>query len=181
MRPLLRLLPLHLGGESSEREHDLLSRRIERALPIVEVVEDPYSGIEDLLDDVGRLDLLPPEPALLTHDQYLKGWMRPERVQEPRQPWSLPELGATDPIVHEDEVIPDDPAACQCIGPGMLDLPGYRPLLVGHAGLFRRLPCKDGGHERTERCQGARRRPTRPRTHVGISSGPDSLGGVNTS
>src|SRR5215468_9722688 len=118
--PLLCSLALHLGGESGEREHDLLGGRVERALPVVEVVEEPNAGVQDLLDDVGGLDLLSPEPTLFTHDQDLKwrGW--PKRVQEPRQPRSLPELGATDAIVHKDVLVQDHPAMRQRIGAGML-------------------------------------------------------------
>src|SRR5262249_12307002 len=55
--PLLCPLALHLGGESGERQHDLLGGRVERALPVVEVVKDPNPGVQDLLDDVGGLDL----------------------------------------------------------------------------------------------------------------------------
>src|SRR5258707_8363718 len=40
------------------------------------------------------------------------------------------------------------PAMRQRIGPGMLNLPSHRPLLVCHPHLFRRLPSVDGRHER---------------------------------
>src|SRR5713101_4274869 len=120
-------------------------------------------------------------PALFTHDQDLKRRPGPERVEEPSQPRPLLEFGAADPVVHEEVRVRDDPAVCQRIGPGMVDLPGYRPLLVRHLDLFRRLPGIDGGHQRTGNCQGAGTRPTRPRTHVEISSGPGAHGGVTTS
>ena len=107
MCPLLCSLALHLGGESGEREHDLLGGRVERALPVVEVVEEPNAGVQDLLDDVGGLDLLSPEPTLFTHDQDLKwrGW--PKRVQEPRQPRSeVPACPARWMTPYRPSVIP---------------------------------------------------------------------------
>jgi hypothetical protein len=137
MRPLLPSLPLHFGGEAGQPKQDLLGGRVERPLLVSEVVEDPHAGIEDLLDDVRRLDLLSPEPALLAHDEHLERGARPKRVQQPRQPRPLPELGPTDPIVHEDVLVPNDPAVGQGRGPGMLDLPGDGPLLVRDTDLLR--------------------------------------------
>src|SRR5262249_33335222 len=123
-----------LGGEGGHREKDLVRGRVERPLPAVEVVDDADVGIEDLLDDVGRLDLLPPEPAFLTRDDYLERRPGPEHVQEAGQPRPLLKLGPTDPIGHKHVLIPHDPPAREGPRSRMLDLPGHRSLLIRDAG-----------------------------------------------
>ena len=70
------LVPLHLGGEVREREHDLVHRRVERALAVFEIEEDPHAGIHDLLQHVARLDGLTAEAGLLGHHEHLKGRSR---------------------------------------------------------------------------------------------------------
>jgi hypothetical protein len=55
MRPLPRFLPLHLGGEVGQREHDLVHGRVERPLTILELEEHAHAGVHDLLQRPRRL------------------------------------------------------------------------------------------------------------------------------
>src|SRR5215475_13524690 len=64
------------------------------------------------------------------------------------------------------------------IGPGVIDLPSDRPLLVRNAHLFRRLPSIDASHKRAGRGHGAGAPPNGPRTHVDLSLGLGSHGGM---
>src|SRR5262249_51942667 len=156
---------LHPGGEGGHREEALVRGRVGRPLPAVEVVEDADVGIEDLLDDIGRLDLLPSEPAFLTRDEHLERRPGPEHVQEPGQARPLLKLRPTDPIVHKYVLVPHDPPAREGPCPRMLDLPGHRSLLIRDAGLFRRLPGVEGDHHRAGWYLQAGRLPTLPRAH----------------
>src|SRR5947208_2820967 len=96
------LLRLHLGPEVGEREHDLVPSGLEGPLPILEVEEHPDAGVYELLQRVGRLDLLAAEPALLAHHEDLERRAGLQRGHEPKEPRPLDELGAGDPIVDVD-------------------------------------------------------------------------------
>ncbi len=63
----------HLGGEVGHKEHDLILGAVERTLAVLEVEEDPHAGVDDLLERVGRRDLLATEARLLLRVSRLFG------------------------------------------------------------------------------------------------------------
>ena len=65
VRPLTRLLALHLRGEVGQRQHYLVHRVVERALAVFQVEEHTDTRVHDLLESISRLDLLAPQPRLL--------------------------------------------------------------------------------------------------------------------
>ena len=71
-RPGAGLDPFHLVGEGGDRQEELLGRAVQRALPVLQVVEDPDPGRDELLQEVGGLNLFPPEAALLAHHEHLE-------------------------------------------------------------------------------------------------------------
>ena len=145
---LAGLLPLHLGGEVGQREHNLVRRTVERALAIIEVEEDPHAGVHDLHERVGRLDLLAAEARFLGHDEHPERRAGREGVHQPDEAWALDELGAADAIVDEDVALIDDPALAGGVGSGLLDLAGDGPLLVRDPWLVGRLPSENCGDHR---------------------------------
>jgi hypothetical protein len=60
-RPLAGLFALHLGRERREVHHNLLQRRAQCPLPVLQVVEDSHARVGDLLECPTRLDRLAPE------------------------------------------------------------------------------------------------------------------------
>lgn len=76
------LLALELVGESGERQHDLVGRRVERALAILQVEEDADAGRDELLQRLRRLDRFATEAALFTHNEDLERRPRVERVHQ---------------------------------------------------------------------------------------------------
>jgi hypothetical protein len=93
-RALAGLLALHLGGEGGQREHDLVDGAVERALAVLEVEPDADARLDELLQRVGRLDLLAAEPGLLGHDQDLERRPRLQRAHQADEARALDELGA---------------------------------------------------------------------------------------
>src|SRR5207245_7921367 len=107
---LAGLLPLHLRGEVGQREHGLLYRAVERALAVLEVEEDPHAGVDDLLERVGRRDLLAAEARFLGHDEHLERRAGREGIHQPDEAGALDELGAAAAGVDEDGGTTEDPA-----------------------------------------------------------------------
>ena len=64
--PHLRPLAFHLAGEGRQREHDLVHRAVEGPLAILEVEPHSHASPGDLLQGVGRLDLLAAEASVTT-------------------------------------------------------------------------------------------------------------------
>src|SRR4029453_4641165 len=85
VRPLPRALALQLVGEGGHVHQELLGRGVDRALAVLEVKEYAHAGLGERLERIGHFDRLSAEARLLAHDEYLKGWPRLERVQEPGQ------------------------------------------------------------------------------------------------
>ena len=81
VRSLVGALALDLGGEVGQGEHNFVHRGVEGPLAILEVEPHLHAGVENPLQRPCRLDLLTPEPALLTHDERLERRMRGERIQ----------------------------------------------------------------------------------------------------
>ena len=71
---------------------ELLGRTIQRALAILEVVEDADPGRDELLQEVGGLDLFPPESALLAHHEHLERQPRPYGIDQPDEAGPLREF-----------------------------------------------------------------------------------------
>ena len=76
------LLALELGREVGQGEHDLVERAVQRTLAVLQVEEHADAGLDELLQGVGRLDLLATEPCLFGHDEDLERWPRLQRVHE---------------------------------------------------------------------------------------------------
>ena len=139
-RALARLLALDLRGEADRGEQELVLGGVQHALAVVEVEPDADARVGDLLQRVGRLDLLAPEARLLGHDEDLERRARPEGVQEPRETWSaIAEHGAAHAIVRVDVPVGDRPALLLGVGAGVLDLPRDALGLVGDAVLLGAL------------------------------------------
>src|SRR5260370_8088682 len=66
-RPLPGLLAFKLIGERRDGQHELVGRRLQGALAVLEIEEDPHARRDDLLERVGRLDGFAPEAGLLAH------------------------------------------------------------------------------------------------------------------
>ncbi|MEE8240199.1 MAG: hypothetical protein V3R16_02940 [Nitrospirales bacterium] len=131
-RPLFRPLPLHLGREVGEREHDLVHGGVQRALPVFQIKEYSHASVHDLFKRVGRLDLLAPQARLLAHDEDLERRAGLERVHEPDEAGTLDEFGTGDSIVHTDVVLSDRPASLCRVGSCALNLPGDGLLFLAH-------------------------------------------------
>jgi hypothetical protein len=69
-----------------------------------------HTGLSELLQRVGDLDLLTPEPRLLGHDEDPEGWPRLEGRHEGHEAGPGRELGAGYRIVHEHELVSDGPS-----------------------------------------------------------------------
>ena len=61
---LARLVALHLVGEAGDAHHELVGRGVERALAVLEIEPHAHARGDELLERVGRLDLLAAEPIL---------------------------------------------------------------------------------------------------------------------
>lgn len=59
---LSRLLPFQLVGKGRHAHEQLVGGGVERALAVFEVEPHPDAGLGELLERVGDLDLLAPEP-----------------------------------------------------------------------------------------------------------------------
>lgn len=127
--PLARLLALHLVGEAADAHHELLGRRHQRALPILEVEPHPHAGLCELLQGVGRRDLLATEARLLGHNEDLERWPGLERVHQPQEARPFEELGAGDPVVEVDVLLGDRPALARGVDAGVLELASLDSLL----------------------------------------------------
>jgi hypothetical protein len=145
VRPLASLLALHLRREVDQREHDFVERVLECPFAILKIEEDSNPRVHDLLQRVGRLDLLAPETRFLGHDQDLERGLWLERVHEPEEGRPLHELGATNTVVHVDVVLGEDPAFLRGLGLRVLDLARDGLLLVTDAVLLGGLTGVDGG------------------------------------
>jgi hypothetical protein len=145
MRPLAGPLALHLVGEGDDGEQHLVSGGVDRAFPVVEVQEHPHAGLAQLLERIGRLDLLPAEAGLFGHDEHLewRAWL--ERGHEPEEARTGAKFGARHPVVHVDVRGIHDPALARGIGLCVLDLAGHGLGLIGDAVLVGALPGVDGG------------------------------------
>ena len=63
--PLARLLALQFVSERGQRQHDLVDRRVERALAVLKVEEHSDTRADDLLQRVPDFELLAAEGATL--------------------------------------------------------------------------------------------------------------------
>ena len=70
--PLPRFVALDFIREADHGQQNLVSRGVEGPLAILQVVGDTNSRGDQLLEEVGRLNLLAPEPALLAHHEHLE-------------------------------------------------------------------------------------------------------------
>jgi hypothetical protein len=124
--------------------------RCERPLRVLEVEEHAHPGRHQLLEEVGRLDLLAAQARLLRHHEHLERRPRFQHIQQAGQAGTrVAKDGAADPVVGVDVGVGDGPALASGVRAGVLDLAGDTLGLIGQAALFRAFAGVDrGDHER---------------------------------
>ena len=101
---------LELVGERRQRQHDFVSRGVERPLAVLEVEEHAHAGLHQLLEGVRRFDRLASESALFAHHEYLKPGAWLQDAHQPDEPGAVRELRAGDAVVHVDVRVVNTPA-----------------------------------------------------------------------
>src|SRR5262249_39178756 len=120
----------------------------ERALLVLEVIEDSHTRGDELLERAHRRDHLASETALLRHDEHLERRPRFQCVHQPQESGPVRELRAADAVIDVDVLVGNNPTLPSGVRVAVLHLPGDGFLLVGDAGLLRALACVDGGDYR---------------------------------
>jgi hypothetical protein len=92
-----------------------VGRRVEGALAVLEVQPHAHPRLRELLQRVGDLDLLAPEPRFFRHDQDLerRPWL--ERRHQPNEPRPRGEHRAGHRIVHGHRLVDH----CPALAPGI--------------------------------------------------------------
>ena len=94
--------------------------------------------------------MLSAEARFLRHDERLEPRLRPQRVQQPREPGStVAELRARDPVVEVSVLLGDRPALSRRVGASVLELPLDRVAFVASAGLHGGFARVDRGDHRS--------------------------------
>ena len=90
---------------------------VEGPLTVLEVQEHTDPGLQDLLHEVGDLDLLAPQAGLLAHDQDLEDRARSECAHQAGEPWTFDEFRSADAVIDVDVFRGDPPPLPRSVGP----------------------------------------------------------------
>jgi len=146
---LPRLVALHLGRVGRHGEQELIGGGVEPEFAILEVVEHAHARDDDLLQEVGRLNLLATEAIDVAHDEDLEGRAGLEGGEEAHEAGPALELGAADPVIDVGVLAGEGPALPRGVRLRVLDLARDGLVLGAHIGLLGGLSGVDGGDHRS--------------------------------
>jgi hypothetical protein len=95
--------------------------------------------LDELLQEVGGLDLFPPEAALLAHHEHLERQPRPYGIDQPDEAGPLREFRPADPVIDVDVCLGDRPPLHGRVRARVVDLAGHRLRFLGGASLLAGL------------------------------------------